>query len=585
VWRERVLGSVMWATVGAGALTAFGTSLSAPSFALILAGAVGTVLLAAILRKRFSYPVGVALLLGPLYAYALTVLVRSGFVPNATSVFVMMAIMAALLLGSRWSLALTAVATLTLPIVWLGHHGGALDSLRVPHLYAAVTPDNWHGILRIALSYACISSVCVVAVSYLLDRAEAALSAKSRALDELRRQQVEADRLREHLRQQDEALAKARELETLGRLAGSVAHDFNNALLIIQGNADLVRYDPAHLPLALEEIQAAVQQAASTTRQLRGLGRQTGMPPMRIDLPDAVAQTAKLLRRLLPASIAVRTSEDTSVPIIADEGQIQGILTNLALNARDAMPEGGTLQLRVREASDAESTDVGLDGRFALIEVQDDGTGMSAETQARLFEPYFTTKGDKGTGLGLSSVKSIVESHGGRIAVASQLARGTQLRIFWPLALEGVESPADALRASSPAGATVLVVEDDPRARSVVAGVLRQRGFNVLEASDGADALIAVRRHRGTIDVLCSDCVMPGTPVRPMIEGFREAYPNGRVLLASGYAPEDVAPPLELIDAFLAKPFAPDALAAMIGDLVVAGRTGKTARRPSRGPQ
>ncbi len=575
----------MWATVGAGALAALGSSFSIPSFALILAGVVGTVLFGAILRKRFSHPVGVALLIGPLYAYALLFLVRSGFVPNVTCLFVMIAIVAALLLGSRWALALTAVTALTLPIAWVGHHGRALDSLRIPHLYAAVTPDTWPGILRITLSYACIASVCVVAVSYLLDRAEAALADKSRALEELRGQQVEADRLREHLRQQDEALTKARELETLGRLAGSVAHDFNNALLIIQGNADLVRYDPTHLPVALVDIQAAVQQAASTTRQLRGLGRQTGMPPVRMDLRDAVAQTAKLLRRLLPATITVQTSEDASVPIIADEGQIQGILTNLALNARDAMPEGGTLHLRVREATDAESTDVGLDGRFALIEVQDDGTGMSAETQARLFEPYFTTKGDKGTGLGLSSVKSIVESHGGRIAVASQLTQGTQLRIFWPLALEGVESPTDALRASSPKGATVLVVEDDPRARSVVAGVLRQRGFNVLEASDGADALIAVRRHRGTIDVLCSDCVMPGTPVRPMIEGFREAYPNGRVLLASGYAPEDVAPPLELIDAFLAKPFAPDALAAMIGDLVVAGRAGKTARRPSRGPQ
>jgi hypothetical protein len=186
----------MWATVGAGGLTAFGTSFSAPPFALILAGTVTIVLFAAILRKTFSYRIGVGLLLAPLNAYALAILVRSGFVPNATSVFVMMAIVAALLLGSRWALALTAVATLTLPIVWLGHHVGALDSLRVRHLYAAVTPDNWPGILRIALSYACISSVCVVAVSYLLDRAEEALSAKSRALEELRRQQVEADRLR-----------------------------------------------------------------------------------------------------------------------------------------------------------------------------------------------------------------------------------------------------------------------------------------------------------------------------------------------------------------------------------------------------
>jgi signal transduction histidine kinase/CheY-like chemotaxis protein len=567
---------VLWATVGACGLATIVTFLSAPPFGWMLATASATVLFAAILRKRLSYRVGVGLLLAPLYAYALTILVRTGFVPNATAVFLMMTVVAALLLGSRFALALTALATLTLAIAWVGHHVGALDSLRIPHLYVAVTPDNWVGITRISLIYASLSSVCVVAVSYLLGRAEAALSDKSRALEELRRNQVEAERLREHLRQQDEAFAKARELEILGRLAGSVAHDFNNALLIIQGNADLIRHDPAYLPTALGDIQAAVQQAASTTRQLRGLGRQTGMPPVRMDLREAVAQTAKLLRRLLPATIAVTTSGDAGVPVIADEGQIQGILTNLALNARDAMPEGGTLQLRVREASDKEAADVGKQGRFGLIEVKDDGTGMAPETQTRLFEPYFTTKGEKGTGLGLSSVKSIVDSHGGHIAVSSQLGRGTKLSIFWPLALEGVESPADALRASMPTSATVLVVDDDPRARSVVASVLRQRGFTVLEASDGSDALIVARRHRGSIDVLCSDCVMPGTPVRQMVEGFREIYPNARVLLASGYAPEDVAPPLELIDAFLAKPFAPDALVAVIGDLLLGHRRERT---------
>jgi CheY-like chemotaxis protein len=431
----------MWATVAACGLATFVTFLSAPPFGLMLAAATATVLLAAILHKRLSYRVGVGLLLAPLYAYALTILVRAGFVPNATSVFLMMAVVAALLLGSRLALALTAVATLTLAIVWVGHHVGALDSLRVPLLYVAATPDNWLGIMRISLIYACLSSVCVVAVSYLLGRAEAALSDKSRALEELRRNQVEAERLRDHLRQQDEAFAKARELEILGRLAGSVAHDFNNALLM-----------------------------------------------------------------------------------------------------------------------------------------------MAPETQARLFEPYFTTKGEKGTGLGLSSVKSIVESHGGRIAVASQLGRGTKLSIFWPLAVEGVESPADALRASMPTSATVLVVDDDPRARSVVASVLRQRGFTVLEASDGTDALIVARRHRGSIDVLCSDCVMPGTPVRQMVESFREIYPNARVLLASGYAPEDVAPPLELIDAFLAKPFAPDAIVAMIGDLMLGHGPGRTRKRGTPPP-
>jgi signal transduction histidine kinase len=581
-WRERVLSGVLWTVcVSLGVVLPLYFALGEAPFAGVLTPVFVTLLGAAMLHKRFPYHVRVALLLVLLFAIGIIAMVRAGFGPNVTVLLETLVVVSVLLLGRRWGLAMTALSAASLSGMWLLHRSGAIDSLAIPSFFMAVTPDDARGILRVTVNYAALSAISVVAVSFLLDRAEASLAVKARALEEAHRQQAEAESLREELRRQDEAFSKARELEILGRLAGSVAHDFNNALLIIQGNADLIRYDPGLLRSALDDIDAAVQQAASTTRQLRGLWQQPAVTPTRLDLREAVARTANLLKRLLPSNIAVQTAAERDFFVVADEGRLQGLLTNLALNARDAMPEGGSLELRVTQATEKEATDVGLLGRVALIEVQDNGCGMSPETRARLFEPYFTTKGKEGTGLGLASAKNVVEGHGGRIVVSSELGRGTTLRIFWPLA-DGVQGSASSEMAAVGRGeATILVVEDDPGVRAAVGSALRRRGFIVLVASDGADALVVAQRHLGSIDLLCSDCVMPGAPVRHLVERFRAAYPEGRVILCSGYAPEDAGPPLELIDAFVPKPFSPDALAAIIADLV--GADGPS-RAPSRAP-
>jgi CheY-like chemotaxis protein len=249
---------------------------------------------------------------------------------------------------------------------------------------------------------------------------------------------------------------------------------------------------------------------------------------------------------------------------------------NLALNARDAMPEGGRLELRVRRAKDEETAALGMEGQFAVVEVQDDGIGMSPATQARLFEPYFTTKQQEGTGLGLASVKAVVEASGGRIVVASQVGRGTTFRIFWPIA-EEVRESASAMVTAARNGGTVLVAEDDPQVRGALADQLRRRGLTVLAAADGADALLVARRHRGRIDVLCSDAGMPGAPegrrpdgirVTHLVRGFREAHPEARVLLCAGVGASEMGIEEGVVDKIVPAPWSPEELARIIDDLV-----------------
>ncbi len=444
-WREHVLSSVMWTGCIAMGIALFVYfALGGGRAGRMLEPFFAVLLVTTALHKRLAYAARVAVLLALLCGISVMGMARAGFGPNIPVLFETMVVFAVLLLGAAWGLAMTGVSTGLLVSMWILHHRGAIASLAIPSLFTSLVPDDPRGLARMALNYLVLSAVTVVAVSYLLDRAQGSLAEKSRALEALRRQQAEAEGLRDELRRQDEAFSKARELEALGRLAGSVAHDFNNALLIIQGNADLARHDPALLSSALDDIDAAVQQAASTTRQLRGLWHHAAATPVRIELRETVARTAQLLKRLLPSNIAVKTSGESQFFVFADEGRLQGLLTNLALNARDAMVDGGVLELRVADASERQAAEVGLSGRFAVVEVQDNGCGMSPETQARLFEPYFTTKGKEGTGLGLASAKKVAEEHGGRIVVSSELGRGTKLRIFWPLA-EDVEGADQSL--------------------------------------------------------------------------------------------------------------------------------------------
>jgi two-component system cell cycle sensor histidine kinase/response regulator CckA len=359
-----------------------------------------------------------------------------------------------------------------------------------------------------------------------------------------------------------------------------VAHDFNNALLIIQANADLARLRPSYAETALQAISEAIHQAAATTRQLRAFSPQAQQPPRVVSLGDTLEREVQLLKWILPANIALRYEEPSAeVTVLGDEGQIQSLLTNFALNARDAMPEGGTLEMRLRSATPDERDDSAQDGDdFAVIAIEDTGVGMSPETTARIFEPFFTTKGAAGTGLGLASVRAIVERAGGRIEVESAIGRGTRFRIFWPIHRAENARRSSAVPEDDEAGSgTVLVVDDDDEVRRAMVKPLAWRGYTVLEARTGADALLVARRHHERIDVLCVDLIMPGMPTRQLVESFRAAHPDVRVLLCSGYLPEEAGRPLDVVDAFLPKPFSPSALARVVRRLVTRAKTDERA--------
>jgi two-component system, cell cycle sensor histidine kinase and response regulator CckA len=570
-WRDQVLTGLGWTAVAAsGAVTAALLLFTRDRPGAILWAASAVVfLLAATLRGSGVFRVRVWLLILPLCMSAGVVgPALEGFVPNSSLGLGAAVVFTTALRGLRWGLVVLVLEALMMGGVAVLHHTGALGVLPG---YEALAAFPLAVVGRFVTNFTIGSAAMVVAISYLLSRVERLLLDKTRALEQLKEEQGASQRAREDLEFREAAFRKARELEILGRLAGCMAHDFNNALVVVQSNVDLIRAKADYLATGLRQIDEAVAQAASTTRQLRGFTHQAPAPSRPVSLGLAVTRAAALLERVLPTNITMAVDVEDHPTVMADEGQLQGVVTNLALNARDAMPKGGKLELRVRTATPTEGQAGGIQGPCALVEVNDDGLGMSEETMARLFEPYFTTKGAAGTGLGLASVKAAVEAGGGKILVTSAPGRGTHVRILWPVYERGVDGAQTSETTELPLASrpgTVLLVEDNERVRIAMARMLAARGFTVLEAPNGTEALTIARRYRAPIEVLCSDCEMPGISVEELIAAFRLLFPAARVVLCSSYAPEDVAPPLETVDAFVAKPFAPDELARQVGDLV-----------------
>ncbi len=371
-------------------------------------------------------------------------------------------------------------------------------------------------------------------------------------------------------------LAQAQKLEAIGRLAGGVAHDFNNILTAILGSAELLLLDTPQGASAREEVEIirdAAQRAQELIRQLLAFSARQVLRPAVTDLNDLIKNLSRMLRRLIGEDLAL-TAElaDGLGAVRVDPGQVEQVLVNLAVNARDAMPDGGRLTIRTENV---EMTDSGElpDGRYVLIEVVDTGSGMDAATLARVFEPFFTTKArGKGTGLGLATVYGIVRQSGGQVAVSSTLGTGTTFRIHLPR----VDSPVEPSRAAPPvalpaAGTeTVLVAEDEQIVRVLIRKVLEQAGYTVLLAGGGAEALQLAERHTGPIHLLVTDVVMPGMSGRELARRLLERRPDTKVLYVSGYA--DVAVErhgvLDPGTAFMQKPFSPSALAQRVRDVL-----------------
>ncbi len=370
----------------------------------------------------------------------------------------------------------------------------------------------------------------------------------------------------EALRESEELLRQAQKMEAIGQLAGGVAHDFNNVLVVIQGHADLMRMDGALSPRLKEscdEIARAAERASGLTRQLLLFSRRQVMQFADLDLNAVVAETTTMLRRVLGAGVELRVRLATEpLPLHADRAMLGMVLLNLAVNARDAMPDGGTLSIETSAASREGS-------RFARIDVRDTGRGIPPDVLPRIFEPFFTTKEvGKGTGLGLATAFGVVREHGGSIDVASDVGRGTLFQVWLPLSDEPAAAPAGERAGALRGGTeTLLVVEDEPAVRTLMNNLFTRLGYTVLLAASGVEALEVARTHDGPIALALTDIVMPGG-ISGLELGRRlaEMRPQTRLVYTSGFSTELAGNRDDLIEGvnFVAKPFSPWELARVI---------------------
>jgi two-component system cell cycle sensor histidine kinase/response regulator CckA len=361
-------------------------------------------------------------------------------------------------------------------------------------------------------------------------------------------------------------LQQSQKMEAIGRLAGGVAHDFNNLLAVIIGYSDLLLESFASSEpdrQKVEQIKQAAGSAASLTRQLLMFSRQQVVQPVILDINQTVGNTEKMLRRLIKENIEFTVVLDPHVDRVkADPGQIEQIVVNLVVNARDAMPNGGKLRIQTTNVSlekESLQAEVGLPrGRFILLEVTDTGTGMDQQTQSRIFEPFFTTKTvGKGTGLGLATVYGIVKQCNGYIEVQSTLGHGSSFKIYLPAA-EQAEANHESRNSSAEtafSGETVLVVEDAEPLRGLVCEVLIASGCSVLFARDGREASRIVSERKGAIDLLLTDVIMPGMSGPALAKQVRSLRPQTKILYMSGYSGEFLPDMLAPGVSFIQKPF------------------------------
>jgi PAS domain S-box-containing protein len=379
---------------------------------------------------------------------------------------------------------------------------------------------------------------------------------------------TERSRTEEALRRSEEQLRQAQKMEAVGRLAGGIAHDFNNLLTVIRGNSELLLLDlPPDDPIRedVEEIKRASDRAASLTQQLLAFSRKQVLHPRVFDLNEVVANTEKMLGRLIGEDIElVCIAEPDLGPVMADPGQFEQVIVNLAVNARDAMPDGGRLTIQTRSIQldqlDEQRPSYVPAGSYLVLDVSDTGTGMDERTRARMFEPFFTTKEiGKDTGLGLATVYGIVTQSGGYIAVKSDLGRGTVFSIYLPRATEKVTASghhAEPSAAQLLGSETILLVEDEDAVRSLASKILRRKGYRVLEARNGTEALRIAEEHRTAIDLLLTDVVMPHMDGRELVKWLKTLRPDTRVLYMSGYTNgADTGPHSGLGESFVQKPF------------------------------
>jgi two-component system, cell cycle sensor histidine kinase and response regulator CckA len=376
-------------------------------------------------------------------------------------------------------------------------------------------------------------------------------------------------------------LHQSQKLEALGRLAGGVAHDFNNRLVIIMGYAEVLRNSLPPGSAGVDQanmVLSSSQRAAELTRQLLAYSRRQALKPQAFLLNEAVDRMRVLLERLIGDDIELVTTLRARNPVFSDPGQIEQVILNLAFNARDAMPNGGRLTLETRDVAVGPGAELGLAaGTYVALIVRDTGTGIPQEIVPRIFEPFFTTKEvGKGTGLGLATVEGIVRQSGGAVQVETSEPGGTTFSVFLPRA-RAIERRASATRVETPHQLPhfecLLVCDDDDEVRELLVSVLRIRAYQVLEARNGKHALEVAANHGGPIDLLITDLVMPELSGTQLAAELRKSRPTLKVLFISGYTQDDsvLSGTLDPGSQFLAKPFLPGELARAVHGMLAMG--------------
>jgi two-component system cell cycle sensor histidine kinase/response regulator CckA len=378
--------------------------------------------------------------------------------------------------------------------------------------------------------------------------------------------------------------AQSQKMQAVGQLAGGIAHDFNNLLTAMIGFCDLLlqRHQPGDASFAdIMQVKQNANRAANLVRQLLAFSRQQTLQPKVLDITDALTELSHLLRRLIGASIELSIVHSRDLFLVrVDQGQLEQVIINLAVNARDAMQEGGNLIIRTRNESRTQMEQRGSEiippGDFVVIEVADTGTGIPPENLQRIFEPFFSTKEvGSGTGLGLSTVYGIVKQTGGFVFVDSEVGKGTTFTIMLPRyhgtrEVEGAAAAADDRKGDLTGAGTVLLVEDEDAVRLFGSRALRNKGYKVVEAKSGDAALDVLQNYAGSIDLMITDIVMPQMDGTQLIRHVRERMPDLKVICISGYAEESFRKRLDTVEGihFLPKPFSLDQLAGKVKEVL-----------------
>ncbi|HKU43455.1 MAG TPA: response regulator [Polyangiales bacterium] len=549
-WRERVLGGVIVTSLSMlvpaaliqGWQVQHGVRGAASGFWVVIAIGVALALLAV---WRAPYKLRAGVLVGFGFGALCEALFSEGFAPAQCLLICLLVAVSSLLFSLRvagWVLGACAAAMAI--AAWL--FGSGLRSA-VPSDHIDVAhPLNW---LRVGMYTLLASATLAVASAYLIGKLRGTLRARTKLVAQLRAEVAERERALRELERTQAQLVQAQKLEAVGQLAAGIAHDFNNTLSIVSLEADLLARNAngTALKRSTEALQTAAERGKQLTRQLLSFSRPSGpRAQCSIDAARVFEECTAALRRLLPSEITFETDIGVG-PLTLDlePSELHQLVLNLGINARDAMVGGGTLRLSIerRELDEVDAAALGLPpATYVLLRCKDSGSGMTPATLARIFEPFFSTKGPgRGTGLGLTNVWNIAKRAGGHVSVQSTIGSGTLFAVYLPL---GAAAPAAvdarAQQAEPLAGnETVLVVEDDVRIRALLVATLADAGYRVLDAPNVDAALALESQHSGPIDVVCTDVVMPGRQARELLAELCARRPQAGILVCSGYSEDE----------------------------------------------